>query len=58
MRVILVAADGTTTGIGTLSIDNGELIIDNYYDLNGRRLSGKPTKKGVYIHNGKTVVIK
>lgn len=29
-----------------------------YYDLNGRRLMSKPTKKGIYIHNGKKVVIK
>ena len=31
---------------------------DTYYDLNGRKLSGKPTQKGVYIYNGKKVVIK
>ena len=29
-----------------------------WYDLSGRRLSGKPTQKGVYINNGKKVVIK
>ena len=29
-----------------------------FYDLNGRKLQGKPTKKGVYIMNGKKVVIK
>ena len=29
-----------------------------WFDLNGRRLSGKPTKKGLYIVNGKKVVIK
>ena len=29
---------------------------ESWYDLNGRKLSGKPTKKGIYIHNGiKTV---
>ena len=31
---------------------------DVYYDLQGRRLIGKPTKKGIYIMNGKKVVIK
>ena len=31
---------------------------DAWYDLNGRKLSGKPTQKGVYIYNGKKVVIK
>ena len=47
---------GNTTGIE--SIDNSELTIDGWYDLNGRKLQGKPTKKGIYIHNGKKVVVK
>ena len=29
-----------------------------WYSLDGRRLSGKPTKKGVFINNGRKVVIK
>jgi transposase-like protein len=40
------------------SIDNGELAIDNYYTLDGRKLQVMPTVKGVYIVNGKKVVIK
>ena len=31
---------------------------DGWYDLQGRRLSSKPIVKGVYIQNGKLVVIK
>jgi hypothetical protein len=31
---------------------------DEWYDLSGRKLSGKPTTKGLYINNGKKVVIK
>ena len=46
--------DGTT---GLKSIENGELKIDNYYDLSGRRVL-YPTKGGVYIYNGKKIVIK
>ena len=34
-------------------MDNGD-----WYDLNGRKLNAKPTTKGVYIQNGKKVVIK
>ena len=47
-----------TTGVDL--IDNGKLIIDNdgWYDLNGRRLQGKPSQKGIYIKNGRKVVIK
>ena len=29
-----------------------------WYALDGRRISGKPTKKGVYVRNGQKVVIK
>ena len=31
---------------------------DEWYDMQGRKVSGKPTKKGMYIHNGNKVVIK
>ena len=45
---------------GIVSIDNSQLTIDNdvWHTLNGVRLNGKPTKAGVYIVNGKTVVVK
>ena len=29
-----------------------------YYDLQGRKLGGKPTRKGVYINNGKVIINK
>jgi hypothetical protein len=29
-----------------------------WYTLDGRRLSGKPSRAGMYIYNGKVVVIK
>ena len=31
---------------------------DQWYDMKGRKLEGKPTKKGVYVLNGRKVVIK
>ena len=60
MRVILVAADGTTTDIGTMDTKTGDVTFDGeaWYSLDGRRLNGKPTKSGLYINNGKTIVIK
>ena len=49
--------DEETTAVSDLK--NNEQIINNYgYDLQGRRMEGQPTKKGVYIVNGKKVVIK
>ena len=43
------------------SIDHSPLTIDHYdgaawYDLNGRKLQGKPSQKGIYIVNGKKVL--
>jgi hypothetical protein len=32
--------------------------MDNWYDLNGRKLSAAPKRKGVYIKNGQKVVVK
>lgn len=51
----MLTLDGGTTGIH--SIENEELTIDNVYDLSGRKLSGKPSKSGLYIKNGKKVVV-
>ena len=45
---------------GIVSIDNSQSTIDNdiWFMLNGVRLNGKPTIPGIYIVNGKKVVIK
>lgn len=56
--VRVVGADGGTTAIGTLDTRTGEISTGEWFDLNGRRLQGKPSTKGIYIHNGKKVVIK
>jgi hypothetical protein len=43
---------------GIKAIDNGQLTIDNVvYDLQGRRVA-QPTKSGLYIVNGRKVIIK
>jgi hypothetical protein len=49
----IVFADATGIGaVSGLPADNGD-----WFDLNGRKIA-KPTKKGVYIKDGKKVVIK
>lgn len=62
VRAFVLNLDGeTATGISL--IDNGQLTMDNYagadewYTLDGRKLNDKPTQKGIYIHNGKKVVV-
>lgn len=52
--------DGQTTAIKTLNADkiNGLNVGEGWYNLNGVKLQGAPTQKGVYINNGKKVIIK
>jgi len=49
-------APGEATGIDELRIKNQELRDEGWFSLDGRRLSGRPTAKGLYIHNGKLVI--
>ena len=52
-------ADGTTTAISEIKAGEFQTVkADGWYTLNGVKLQGMPTEKGVYINNGKKVVIK
>jgi hypothetical protein len=51
--------DGEETGI--ISVHDSGFTVngsDMWYTLDGRKLQGKPTQRGIYINNGKKVVIK
>jgi hypothetical protein len=54
--VVIASPYGISTGVERLN-DNGEMINDkaseSWYTIDGRKLNGKPTQKGVYIHNGR-----
>ena len=50
--------DGETSGIQPIRMENGTTPAEGTYDLSGRRIQGQPTQKGVYIQNGKKVVVK
>lgn len=56
MGISIDFGNGETTRIQ--SIENTGLELDSWYTLNGVKLDGKPTQKGVFIHNGTKVVIK
>ncbi|MBR7018530.1 MAG: hypothetical protein IKH99_06775, partial [Prevotella sp.] len=47
---------GVATGIDTIKTIDADGT-ERYYDLNGRRLPAKPTK-GIYIHDGKKIMVK
>mgnify|MGYP002620926691 CR=1 FL=1 len=55
-RALSIVFDSETTGIG--SVLSGTTAEGDWYDINGRKHATKPTRKGVYILNGKKVVIK
>lgn len=53
-RSIIIEGDGTT-GISGGIIDNST---EQWYDIQSRKFEKKPTRKGVYILNGRKVVVK
>ncbi len=56
---VMSIVDGAVTGVSEKVIVNSEeFTTDEWYDLNGRKLDSKPTKKGLYILNGNKVVVK
>ena len=58
-RSFLSIGSDDTTAIESLMFNvQSSMFNDGWYDLNGRRLNGKPTAKGVYVKDGKKYVIK
>jgi len=58
---IVMDFDGTETAIQTVESDirdRKDNTAQVWYSLDGRRLVGKPSAKGVYIHSGRKVVIR
>lgn len=53
--------DDEATGIkliDNLTIYDLPFDADGWYSLDGRKLSGRPSVKGVYVNNGRKVIIK
>ena len=55
---ISMTFDGTTGIVSLTSSPSPEGEGSGYYMLDGRRIDGMPTQKGVYIVNGKKIVIR
>ena len=51
----IVGGNGTT---GIDAIENVTIDNEGWYDLQGRKLQAKPNRSGIYIHNGKKVVVR
>lgn len=58
-RSLQIVVQGNETGISRIVRDeNREAQNVAWFTLDGRRLKGRPTQKGIYITNGKKVIIK
>ena len=56
---LIIDFEGETTGLSEeLRVKSEEFAPAQWYTVDGRKLQGKPTKKGMYILNGKKVVVK
>jgi hypothetical protein len=55
MDTYVLETNDPTAAISTLEVDEPDDA--PYYDLQGRRLNGRPVQKGVYFHQGKKVLI-
>ena len=58
MKVVIVGSNGETTEIGTITNNREPITNTPWYTIDGRKLEGKPTAKGLYIHNGRKEVVR
>ena len=49
---------GIVVQTGTLNTVTGEVRMDRWFDLKGRKVNSRPSVKGTYYNNGKKVIIK
>ena len=49
--------EAVTTGISRINED-ATTTDDNWYSLSGRKINGKPTAKGIYIHQHQKMVVR
>ena len=57
-RIFIEEPDGSTTAIETINADGMAVPAEGWYTINGVKLQGVPTEKGIYINNGKKIVVK
>ena len=55
---INISYGDTTTSTGMNGVSVLESAPDNYFDLQGRKHFGRPAKQGIYMLNGRKVVVK
>jgi len=56
--IIVEEADGSTTAISGITADGVAVKAEGWYTIDGMKLNAAPTQKGIYINNGKKIVVK
>ena len=57
-RLYIVGGDSNTTEIEDVRYNKEDAQNERWFTLDGRMLQGKPSQKGLYIKNGRKVVIR
>ncbi len=57
LEEISTSFDSSTTGVQTARPNITQSPRDGWYDMNGRKLNGMPTRKGAYLHQGKVIIL-
>ena len=57
-NIVIDFGEENATGVETVQRSTFNVQRESWYTLDGRKLSGKPTTKGVYVNGGRKVVIK
>ena len=56
--IIVEEADGSTTAISAITNEGVAVKAEGWYTIDGMKLNAAPTQKGIYINNGKKIVVK
>ena len=55
-KTVTVSEPQITTAINAVTVTKPASFDNYWYTINGQRLNGEPTQRGIYIHNGNKVV--
>lgn len=60
MLAVFVANNSRITTGEAIQVHSSKFIVqsESWYSISGQKLSGKPTAKGIYIRNGKKIIVK
>ena len=58
LKFVVTAAPSISTEIDQATSDKSQITSGEWFTIDGRKLSEKPAKKSVYIHNGQKAVVR